>query len=56
VFPGLLLRNGAPAVTVTNPYLWAAVVTVLVTVASRNLSKSVAAGIAVALLGGLLQG
>jgi branched-subunit amino acid transport protein len=56
VFPGLLLRNGAPAITVTNPYLWAALVTFLVTVATGNLSKSVAAGIAMALLGGLLQG
>lgn len=56
VFPGLLLRNGAPAVTISNPYLWAALVTFLVTVATRNLSKSVIAGIAVALLGELLLG
>ena len=54
VFPGLLLRNGAPAASIFNPYLWAALVTFLVTVATRNLSKSVIAGIAVALLGELL--
>lgn len=54
VFPGLLLRNGAPAVTISNPYLWAALVTFLVTMATRNLSTSVIAGIAVALVGELL--
>ncbi len=56
VFPGLLLRNGSPAVTVSNPFLWAATATLLATVATRNLSKAVVAGIGVALLGGLLQG
>lgn len=56
VFPGLLLRNDEPAATVSNPFLWAALVTLLVTVATRNLSKSVLAGIAVALVGELLLG
>ncbi len=50
VFPGLLLRNGQPAVTPTNGYLWAGAATFVVALATRNLSKAVAAGIAVALL------
>ncbi len=51
VFPGLLLRDGAPDVTPTNPQLWAGAATLAVAIATRNLSKSVAAGIVVALLG-----
>jgi branched-subunit amino acid transport protein len=54
VFPGLLLRNGVVAPTMGNPYIWAALVTMLVTITTRNLSKSVIAGIAVALVGELL--
>ncbi len=56
VFPGLILRNGEPAITISNPYLWAGLATLLMTLGTRNLSKSVLAGIVVALVGELLLG
>ncbi len=56
VFPGLLLRDGSPAVTPTNPFLWAGLATFAVALATRNLSKSVAVGILAALAGQLLLG
>ncbi len=54
VFPGLLLRGGTLAATPMNPQIWAGAVTFAVALATRNLSKAVAAGIAAALLGELL--
>ncbi len=53
VFPGLLVRDGSLAVGAANPHLWAGAATFAAAVATRNLSKSVAVGIAVALLAGL---
>ncbi len=50
VFPGLLLRDGSPAIVPSNGHLWAGAATFVVIVATRNLSKAVAAGISVALL------
>lgn len=54
VFPGLLLRDGAPAVTPSNPHLWAGLATFALALATRNLSKAVTVGISVALLAELL--
>ncbi|MGE5620687.1 MAG: AzlD domain-containing protein [Sphingomonadaceae bacterium] len=54
VFPGLLLRDGAPAITPSNGHLWAGAATLAVILATHNLSKAVGAGIAVALLGELV--
>ncbi len=54
VFPGLLLRDGSPAVTLSNGQLWAGAATSAVALATRNLSKAVAAGISVALLTALV--
>lgn len=54
VFPGVLLRDGILDATAANPYLWAGLVTAAVAMATRNISKSVIAGVAVALLGELL--
>ncbi len=54
VFPGLLLRDGTPAVALSNGHLWAGAATLAVILATRNLSKAVAVGIAVALLGEML--
>jgi branched-subunit amino acid transport protein len=54
VFPGLLLRDGAIAATPHNPQIWAGAVTLLAAAATRSLSKAVAAGIVVALLGEFL--
>lgn len=54
VFPGLLLREGSPAVTLSNGQLWAGAATFAVALATRNLSKAVAAGISVALLTALV--
>lgn len=51
VFPGLLLRDGNPAVTPSNPFLWAGLATLAVAMATRNLSKAVSVGIVVALAG-----
>ncbi len=54
VFPGLLVRNGGLVVTASNPHLWAGLATLAAALATRNLSKAVAVGIAVALIGELL--
>ena len=54
VFPGLLLRDGVPAVALSNSYIWAGVATFAAALVTRNLSKAVLAGILVALLGELL--
>lgn len=51
VFPGLLLRDGNPAVSPSNPFLWAGLATFVAAMATRNLSKSVCVGIVVALAG-----
>lgn len=51
MFPGLLLRDGNPAVTPSNPFLWAGLATLAVAMATRNLSKAVSVGIVVALAG-----
>ncbi len=54
VFPGLLVRDGGLAVTPSNPHLWAGLATFAAALATRNLSKSVAVGIAVAFAAELL--
>ena len=54
VFPGLLLRDGSPAVTPSNSYLWAGAATFAAALATRNLSKAVLVGILVALVGEVL--
>ena len=54
VFPGLLVREGSLQVTASNPHLWAGLATFAAALATRNLSKSVAVGIAAAFVGELL--
>ncbi len=54
VFPGLLLRDGALAVTLANPHLLAGAATAAAALASRSLFKSVVVGIVVAFLGEVL--
>ena len=56
VFPSLLVRNGSLDATPANPSVWAGMATLLVAVATRNLAKSVLAGIFVALIGEMLLG
>ncbi|HEX9014583.1 MAG TPA: AzlD domain-containing protein [Chloroflexota bacterium] len=54
VFPSVLLRDNSIAAGPGNPYIWAGAATFLVAAFTRNLSKSVLAGIAVALAGEFL--
>ena len=51
IFPSILMRDGTLAATPGNPGIWAGMATLLVAIATRNLSKSVLAGILVALAG-----
>lgn len=56
VFPSVLVRGGALDATPANPAVWAALATVLVAVLTREISRSVLAGITVALAVRLLLG
>ncbi len=54
VFPSILLRDGSFAATPANSNVWAGIATLLVAACTRNLAKSVLAGIVVALIGEVL--
>ncbi len=54
VFPGLLMRGGSVDISPGNPQILAGLATFIAALATRNLSKSVTAGIVVALLAGTL--
>ncbi len=54
VFPAILVREGSLSATPMNPSLWAGLATLLVAALTKSLSKSVLAGIVVALVGELL--
>jgi branched-subunit amino acid transport protein len=56
IFPSILMRDGSLAATPMNPSVWAGIATLLAAAATRNLSKSVLAGILVALVGEVLLG